>query len=394
MRHINSLICTDKTGTQPVGTQPIGTQQTSANFLIAVLLLPLALAITGCNQAPFLKTDPVQGPSPQQVAQAPKQTAIGEVFSNARQDLLRDAATVAALTQETLTLDWLAGVKHLPTVATRTLYRNKSTRAWFTQTEYEASGLKTDEVNQVPFDEKSYYATFYGTPISYSLVLDIVGRLGYKTLNGLKITDYGYGAVGTARLSAAAGAQVVGLDVDPMLAKLYNQTQDQGFVNDRQASAQRTGRIALIHKPFPNEVSATQAAASSDLIIAKNTLKKGFVRPASGKAMIDLGMTAEQYLAGFATALKSGGHLVIYNLSQRLDPNNYRPANEGGSPFSRDEFAAAGFKVIYFEQSDNEKVRRLGEALGWGGPQGMGDLNTNLFAQYTVLQRLPSVKAP
>ncbi len=389
MRHINSLICN-----QNLGIQKIGAQQTSANFLIAALLLPLALASTGCNQAPLLKTGPVQGASPQQSPQAPKHPATAEVISSARQDLLRDAATIGGLTQEAITLDWLAGVKYLPTVATRTLYRNKSTRAWFTQTEFDASGLKTEEVNQVPFDEKSYYATFYGTPISYSLVLDIVGQLGYKTLNGLKITDYGYGAVGTARLSAAAGAQVVGLDVDPMLAKLYNKTQDQGLVNDRQASAQRSGRIALIHKPFPNEVSATQAAASSDLIIAKNTLKKGFVRPASGKAMIDLGMTAEQYLTGFAKALKPGGHLVIYNLSQRLDPNNYRPANEGGSPFSREEFAAAGFRVIYFEQSDNEKVRRLGEALGWGGPQGMGDLNTNLFAQYTVLQRLPAVRAP
>jgi SAM-dependent methyltransferase len=291
-----------------------------------------------------------------------------------------------------ITLDWLAGVKHLPSLATRALYRNKSTRAWLTQADFEASGLKIDDVNRVAFDEKSYYSTFYGTPISYSLVLDIAGQLGYKTLNGLKVSDYGYGAIGTARLSAAAGAQVVGLDVDPMLAKLYNQIQDQGTINDRQASAQRSGRLTLIHKAFPNDSGATEAAAASDLIISKNTLKKGFVRPATGKAMIDLGMSAEQYLKGFAAALKPGGHLIIYNISQRLDPNNYRPANEGGSPFSRDEYAAAGFKVVFFEQSDNEKVRRLGEALGWGGPQGMGDLNSNLFAQYTVLQRLPLTK--
>jgi SAM-dependent methyltransferase len=377
-----------------MSTQKIGVQQTSTNFLFAVLLLALAVAITGCNQAPVLKSDPSQGASLQPVSQTQKPPLTAEVISKARQDLLREVATIAALSQEPITLDWLAGVKHLPTVDTRTLYRHKSTRAWFTQTEYDASGLKIEEVNQVLFDEKSYYATFYGTPIAYSLVLDIVGQLGYKTLKGLKIIDYGYGAVCTARLSAAAGAQVVGFDVDPMLAKLYNQNQDQGLVNDRQVSAQRTGSIALIHKPFPNNASATDAAASSDLIITKNTLKKGFVRPASGKAMIDLGMTAGQYLNGFAKALKPGGHLVIYNLSQRLDPNNYRPANEGGSPFSQEEFSAAGFKVIYFEQSDNEKVRRFGEALGWGGPQGMGDLQTNLFAQYTVLQRLPTVKAP
>jgi hypothetical protein len=366
MRHITSLA---------LASQTAASRASKAMFLI------LVLAIVGCQQTPNATT--------------PLSSSANAPVSPIRAELMRESAAIASITQEPITLDWLAGVKHLPSIATRTLYRNKSTRVWLTQKEYEASGLKTEEVNTVPFDEKGYYATFYGTPIAYTLVLDIMGQLGYKTLKGLKITDYGYGAIGPARLSAAAGAEVVGLDVDPMLGKLYNQTDDQGIVADRSSKdkAQQAGKLSLVHKPFPNDKVAIDAAALSDLIISKNTLKKGFVRPTTGKAMIDLGMSSDQYLKGFANALKPGGYLIIYNISQKLDPNNYRASNDGASPFTPDEYAAAGFKVIFFEQVDHDKVRRLGQALGWGGPQGMGDLNTNLFAQYTVVQRLQTSKA-
>jgi SAM-dependent methyltransferase len=369
-------------------TSPIGSQQPCLMRSCVALTLPLLIAVSGCQQSP-LKVEPAQAQKAPQI----QISTANEASRKNREDLIREATAIAATTQQAVTLDWLAGVQYLPSVATRTLYRNKAARTWLTQTEYDSSGLKVEEVNTVPFDEKGYYGTFYGTPIAYTLVLDIIGQLGYRSLNGLKVADYGYGAVGTVRLSAAAGAQVVGLDVDPMLDKLYNQNQDQGLITDRQTSAQRTGRVTLIHQPFPNDAKAAEAAAQSDVIISKNTLKKGFVRPATGKAMIDLGMPAQQYLAGFAKALKPGGYLVIYNISQRLDPSNYRPANDGASPFSRDEYEAAGLKVVFFEQSDNDKVRRLGEALGWGGPQGMGDLNTNLFAQYTVVQRPSLTKA-
>ncbi len=64
----------------------------------------------------------------------------------------------------------------------------------------------------------------------------------------------------------------------------------------------------------------------------------------------------------------------------------------GGSPFTEQEFVTAGFKVIHFEQSDNEKVRKTGELLGWGTANGMGDLNLNLFAQYTVVQKTSMAK--
>jgi hypothetical protein len=305
----------------------------------------------------------------------------------ANQALLAEAKVVKPVMRQPLApivAEFFSQVSALPVVASRTLYRHKTTKQWINASQWTklASEAKADWTAR-EFDEADYYGTLYGTPLAYALALDAAALHGLKSLKGLRILDYGYGAIGSPRLMAQAGAQVVGLDVDSMLPALYDQASDTGAVGVNK------GSITLINANFPADAQAVQGAGSNnDVIISKNTLKKGYITPEQGKALIDPGVPMSVYLQAFRDALKPGGLFVIYNISQKQDAEKYRPANDPRSPFTRAEYEAAGFEVLALDADDSVQARRFGDAAGWGGPQGMGDLQTNLFAKYTVLRRV------
>jgi hypothetical protein len=306
--------------------------------------------------------------------------------SVANKALLVEADAVKPVMRQPLApvvAEFFSQVSALPAVAPRTLYRHKTTKQWINAAQWAklAEPEKADWTAK-EFDEAAYYGTLYGTPLAYALALDAAALYGLKSLKGLRVVDYGYGAIGSPRLMAQAGAQVVGLDVDSLQPALYNQASDTGAVGVNK------GSITLINANFPADAQAVQGAGlNNDLIISKNTLKKGYITPEQGKAFIDPGVPLTTYLQAFRDALKPGGLFVIYNISQKQDAEKYRPANDPRSPFTRAEYEAAGFEVLALDADDSAQVRRFGDAAAWGGPQGMGDLQTNLFAKYTVLRR-------
>jgi len=50
------------------------------------------------------------------------------------------------------------------------------------------------------------------------------------SVDGKRILDFGYGTVGHLRLLASLGADMVGVEVDPLLRALYSAPGDQGAI--------------------------------------------------------------------------------------------------------------------------------------------------------------------
>jgi SAM-dependent methyltransferase len=318
-----------------------------------------------------------------------KRLAAGDL-SPAIAQLKAESDLVSKFLTEPLTRDFLSEVPALAKQDKRILYFEKSSprnnRKWYSEEQrnkLDTAGQADTQARE--FDEGRYYANQYGTPIAYALAVDVLGKFGVKSFQDKKIVDYGYGAIGGVRLMAQAGAQVVGIDVDPLLPLLYAQPKDVGVMK----GGTRSGKLTLIDANFPSAAAVKGVGTGNDIIISKNTLKKGYFTPDVGTAQINAGVPHEAFLKSWHDVLKPGGLLLIYNISQKLDEKDYKPANDPRSPFTKEQFEKAGFKVLALDADDSVKARQFGAALGWAGPppQGMGDLETNLFGKYTVVQR-------
>jgi hypothetical protein len=309
-------------------------------------------------------------PPPKPAASHPWQALIDEA-----------RALQAVMPASTPVREFFDAVPRLPTVAPRTLYRHPQHRTWLNAAQWaELPEAERSAWTPRAFDATTWASTFYGTPLAYALALNMAARHGLDTLRARKVVDYGYGAIGAPRLMAQAGAQVTGIDVDPMLALLYAAPGDTGALPGG-------GALRLVQANFPGDGSAAAVGDGVHLFVSKNTLKKGYVRPDAGEPFVRPPVPWPDHLRAVRATLAPGGLFVIYNISARLDPANYRPANDPRSPFARDEFSAAGFEVLALDAADGALVRQAGQALGWGAPTaqgGMGDLQNNLFAMATV----------
>jgi SAM-dependent methyltransferase len=310
--------------------------------------------------------------------------------------LRREAAALEPLVRSQLARDFLAATAGLSSIAPRKLYLDETRKIY--QTEEAARSLSPQErqlLKTVPIDESYYYYTKYGSPLAYTRPLDLLGQAGLEDVSGRKILDFGYGTIGHLRLLAGLGADVTGVDVDPMLPALYGAPQDQGLIKSWRG---REGRIRLINGRFPvDETIRKSVGASYDLIISKNTLKRGFVhpeRPVDPRRLLNLGMEDAQVVREFYQALKPGGRLLIYNLCPAPSPPGkpYKNWAEGRSPFPKEVWETAGFRIIEFDRDDSETIRRFAHALGWDQGESPIDLATDLFALYTLIEK-PSVPA-
>jgi hypothetical protein len=323
----------------------------------------------------------ISGPAPQRASQieAPNLTA-------ATAALVQDAAAIAPQMQEPLAQEFLRAASSLrapPQPMPRVVYSRAKDRLTITAAQHAALPVaeRAEFVAQA-YDAAFYFATHYGSPVAYARALEVAGRYGPKTLRGLAVLDIGYGAIGGPRLLAGAGARVQALDADSLLPALYNQAADQGRVVGFEG---RTGYLTLRHGVFAADQGLTaQIGGGYGLVVAKNTLKRGFMKPQPGrKAVVSFDVADAVLLRALHASLAPGGLLVIYNLSGALDPS--RPATDGRSPFAIEDFERAGFTVLAFDAHDDASAPAMGQALGWA--KGMGDLNANLFARFTVVQR-------
>jgi hypothetical protein len=332
-----------------------------------VLMLQIALAAA----AVF----PVYGGAPQE------ETGVAR--------LRHEAAKLEPLVASRLARNFLKATAALPAVAPRTIYRDGAGKTYLTEA---AAGSRATKARQplepVPVDETFYYTTKYGSPLAYARPIEILGQSGVDDVAGWKILDFGYGTVGHLRLLAALGADVTGVDVDPLLPALYGAPDDQGIIRGPGGSQ---GRLRLIDGRFPaDQAIKTAVGGKYDLIVSKNTLKRGYVhpeRPVDPRRLLDLGIEDAGFVKVVYEMLKPGGRVLIYNISPAPSPADqpYKNWADGRCPFARDLWVRGGFRVAAFDRDDSDAVRALAHALGWDQGDSPIDLKTDLFALYCLL---------
>lgn len=297
--------------------------------------------------------------------------------------LRQQALAVAPLVRSKLAKDWLKEADKLPEPTPRAMYRASK---WISQAAFDALPAEDKaKAKKTEVDAELYYNTRYGTPIAYARAIDLAGQSGIKSLRHSKVMDFGYGGIGQLRLFASLGAEAVGVDVDPFLSALYALPEDHGSYGP--------GSVRMVEGRFPASTSTVSEVGSGyDLIISKNTLKRGYIhpsRPADKRMLIDLGVDDAHFLAAIHDAVRPGALIVIYNLCPGEAPADkpYIPWADGHSPFSKKDCEAAGFKVKAFDVDDVQMARQMAHILGWDQGEGAMDLKNDLFAWYTILQR-------
>lgn len=370
-------------------------------WVTACLVLALAIGLAGCASAPVMRSPDSRAPEVRQPLPEPVRDVP---LSPTVQRLVNEAATVAPYAQSELAKRFLAATESLPAMAPRQVFVNEMTRDYYSAVEAAALPEATRvRLNKTTLDEYRYYYTKYGSPLAYMRALDIAASVGLTDLTGRKVLDFGYGSIGHLRLLASLGVHVVGVDPDSYLNALYSDERDQGSIapaysRSRGAYLYRgnPGSITLAHGSYPKDGRvAALVGLGYDLIMSKNTLKRGYVKPerkADKRNLIDLGVSDEAFLQTIYNALNPGGKLLIYNLypTPAGPKEPYKPHADGRSPFSREQYVKAGFNVIAFETEDHAAIRQIGRALKWDKNEKgetTDNLDANLFAMYTVIER-------
>jgi hypothetical protein len=309
--------------------------------------------------------------------------------------LQREAKALEPLVDSPLARDFLRATSSLSAVSARTIYFDETARKYLSERDARSSSSETRrKLKRVPVDDTFYYTTKYGSPLAYVRLLDVLGRSDFDSVAGCKLLDLGYGAIGHLRLLASLGADVTGVDVDPLLPALYGGPEDQGIVKAR---GQLTGRIRLIHGRFPVDHAAREAVGSGyDLIISKNTLKRGYVhpeRPVDKRRLLNLDVDDAHFVQALYAALKPGGRVMIYNISPAPSPPDqpYKNWADGHCPFAKSVWEHAGFRIMMFDVEDSGAIREVARALSWDRGEAAIDLRNDLFAMYSLFQK-PAAK--
>jgi hypothetical protein len=307
--------------------------------------------------------------------------------------LRAEARALEPLVTSDLARAFLRATAALPPVAPRTVWHDVGKTKFLTDAharalpEAQRRGLRSRTL-----DEEYYYTTRYGTPLAYSRPLDLLARAGLREVAGARVLDFGYGGIGHLRLLAGLGADVTGVDVDPLLPALYAAPGDQGAVG--------AGRVTLVDGRWPADAAVARAVGGGyDLFIAKNTLKRGYIhpeQPVDERKRIRLGVDDDAYLRALFLIVKPGGRVLVYNLCPAPAPPGkpYIPWADGRSPFTRAAWEAAGFRVLDFDRDDTAAARAMGRALGWDRGEDRMDLERDLFAWYTLVEKPATSAAP
>ncbi len=301
------------------------------------------------------------------------------------------AESLRPLVKTSLAREFLAEAAGLPSISPRTVYRHKESRKWYSSAA--AEGLSEGEreaLESKQLDESDYYNTKYGSPLAYVRAMEVLGEAGVKELKGRRLLDYGYGTVGHLRLLAAMGADVIGVDVDSYLTALYNDPKDQGAVRGRQG---RDGRITLVDGSFPGDAAVKKSVgAGYELILSKNTLKNGYIHPSEPvdpRKLVQLEVDDATFVRTLFELLNPGGRVLIYNIcpAPAKTREKYIPWADGRSPFPKEMWESAGFRILAFDQDDSPAVRAMGRALNWDQGEDAMDLDNDLFGIYTLVEK-------
>jgi hypothetical protein len=304
--------------------------------------------------------------------------------------LMQDAAAVQSQVSTAPAKSLLGGFGCLQPIQPMTIYFNKDTRKVLSA----ADAAKMSEADLAGYtkkdiDDEYYYFTRYGTPVAFVRPMEILGRAGVKSTDGLKLVDFGFGSIGQLRSLASMGADVTGIEVDPILELIY--AKEPGKVKRcSNGGPGRDGSINLAFGQFPKDpVVVKKVGTGYDVFVSKNTLKRGYIHPeqeVDPRMLVHLDVDDETYVRAVYDALKPGGLFLIYNLcpAPAKPGEKYIPWADGRSPFTPATFAKVGFKLLALDVDDTEAARAMGKVFGWGTDE---QLATTVFGMYTLAQR-------
>jgi hypothetical protein len=302
-------------------------------------------------------------------------------LQSALDDLKAEAMALQSMIETPLGKSYVAAVRFLPPIANRTVWLDEAAKRY-----YPANHANLDSAwKRTVYDERFYYYTKYGSPLSYTRAMDLLGHAGLKVFGRKKILDFGYGGIGPLRLISALGGHAVGVDIDSLLKALYSEPSDTGALG--------AGRIDLVEGYFPSDPKTSAAVGSGyDVFLSKNTLKRGYVhpeKPVDKRMLVDLGVSDKDFCLKVAAILRRGGIFLIYNLSPAQNPSEkpYLPWADGRCPFDKSTLEAAGFEVLSFDVNDNTAAREMGRRLGWDKGTAPMDLEKDLFAHYILARK-------
>jgi hypothetical protein len=307
--------------------------------------------------------------------------------------MVQEAAAMRPLVQSSLAKEYLASITCLPRIdPPRTVLYNKQTRDAMTVAQAQAAGqAQRAGYEETEITEQFFYYTRYGSPVAFVRPLEILGRAGIKSADGLKILDFGFGTVGQLRALASMGAHASGVEVDALLRAIYSEPGDTGEVaRCKAAGTGDSGSVELIFGQFPADLATTRrVGVNYDVFVSKNTLKRGYIHPereVDPKMLVQLHVDDETFVRAMYDLLKPGGFALIYNLAPAPSAPDepYKHWADGRSPWPRELYERVGFAVIAYDNDDNEQARIMGSALGWGEDM---NLETDLFGIYTLLRK-------
>lgn len=310
--------------------------------------------------------------------------------------LVDDAKAVSPLVESAAVKQLLAAARDLPVPNARTLYRNREKGVVVTSDAYAAMPPEQQAtLTKREYPPEFYYLTGYGSPMMYARPLDLYARAtDAKSFANLKVLDFGYGGVGPLRLLASVGAKAHGVDVEPLFAVYYAQPGDIGPIEpSKAASASVGGSIAIHTGRWPAEKTIVEAVGGGfDLFISKNTLKRGYIHPASEvdeRMLVKLGVSDEQFVKAVHDALKPGGVFLIYNLCPKQNPADkpYLPHADGECPFPRELLEKSGFEIVAFDRDDKPAAVDFWMALGFNDGQPKEAVASDLFVWYTLARK-------
>lgn len=320
--------------------------------------------------------------------------ASGESAKPVVAAMVKDAEKLRPLVTSKAALAFLAAVPQLAEPGAVTIYRNREKGLAISAEEWALLPKESRDTFQ-PRNCKPefYYSTAYGSPLVYVRVLDLVASLdiAWRTPAGMSVLDFGYGSIGQLKLLSLMGAKAAGIEVEPLLAVLY-----------REHTTPHAGEPVVFHGRWPAEpamAASVRQAGPFDLITSKNTLKAGYVHPSPPKGktvderqLVKLGVSDDAFLVAVRESLNPGGLFVIYNICPAQSPPEdltkpYIPWADGKSPFTREQFVAAGLEVLAFNTEDQNWALDCWQALGYDGGKARQEQAKDLFVWYTVVRK-------
>jgi SAM-dependent methyltransferase len=290
--------------------------------------------------------------------------------------------------------EWLGMAEELPEVKGAVLLVGPREEGGFDREVYtlqqslEFTEEELADFKQVEYGPKRYYATNYGTPLAYAPALLAAAKAGgFDSFKYKKVLDFGYGQIGQLEMLARCGAEVFGVEADPIVHTLYQSTR----VADGVVSEDGTkGSVHLeLGQWFSDWRLRQRMGGDFDVIMIRNVLKRGYVQPEEpmkGFDPIDIGGEPEDAVRAIYNALDDGGVAVVYNLgggAWRRDDGTYNAPADVRDPFGKDVWEDAGFEIVHFQANGSQLMREVGVAIGWGTLEDLASYNV----LYTVVRK-------